>query len=39
MRNAHCSTWYMAIKMQNVENVTNTLSDLEYGEKNEKCGK
>jgi len=39
MRNAHCRTSYMARKMQNVENVTNTLSDLEYGEINEKRGK
>ena len=29
----------MARKMQNVENVTNTLQDVEYGEKNVKSGK
>ena len=39
MRNVHCRTWCMARKMQNVENVANTLLDMEYAEKNEKRGK
>jgi hypothetical protein len=36
MRNAHCGTWNMARILKNVENVTQTLYDLEYGKKNRK---
>jgi hypothetical protein len=32
MRNTHCRTWIMARILKNVENVTQTLYDLEYGE-------
>ena len=34
MKNAHCRTWTMVRKLKNVENETQTLYDLEYGEKN-----
>ena len=33
MSNAHCRTWNMAIKQKIVENETQTLYDLEHGEK------
>ena len=33
MRNAHCRTWKMATKLKKVKNETDTLYDLEYGEK------
>jgi hypothetical protein len=33
MRNAHCRTKIVASKLKNVENETQTLYDLEYGEK------
>ena len=33
MRNAHSSTWNMARKLKNLENETQTVFDLEYGEK------
>ena len=33
MKNAHGSTWNMARKLKKVENETQTLCDLEYGEK------
>ena len=33
MRNAHCRTWNMSRKLKNVENETQTLYNLEYGEK------
>ena len=33
MRNAHRKTWNMARKLSNKENETQTLFDLEYGEK------
>ena len=39
MRNVHCRTWNMARNLKNVENETQTLSDLEYDEKNDKRGK
>jgi hypothetical protein len=43
MRNAQSMIWNMSRKLKNVENETNTLLDVEYGEKqwkkveNEKC--
>jgi hypothetical protein len=36
MRNKHCSSWILARKLKNVENETQTLYDLEYGENTEK---
>ena len=33
MRNAHCTTWSMARKMNIVENDKHTLQDLECGKK------
>ena len=33
MRNPHRRTWNMARKLKNVENETQTLFDLEYGDK------
>jgi hypothetical protein len=33
MRNAHGSTWNMARKLKIVDNETQTLFDMEYGEK------
>ena len=39
MINAHYRTWNMARKLKNVKNETQTLYDLEYGEKTEKRGK
>ena len=39
MRNAYCRTWNLERKQINVENETQTLHDLEYGEKTEKRGK
>ena len=33
MRNAHFGTWIMAINRKSMENETQTLYDLEYGEK------
>ena len=33
MRNTHCRTWIMGRKLKKVENETQTLYDLEYGEK------
>ena len=33
MRNTHCRTWNMARKLKKVENETETLHDLEYGQK------
>jgi hypothetical protein len=39
MGNAHCQTRNMAGKQMNVENVTQTLCDLEYGKKQSKTWK
>ena len=39
MRNVHHMTWIMARKLKNVQNETQTLQDLEYGEKTDKRGK
>ena len=39
MRHKHCMTWNMARKLKNVENETQTLFDLEYGEKHSKTWK
>ena len=39
MRNAYCRTWNLERKQINVENETQTLHDLEYGEETEKRGK
>ena len=39
MRNAHFRTWNMASKLKNMENETQTLFDLEYGEKHSKTWK
>ena len=36
MIKAHYRTWNMARKLKNVENETQTLFDLEYGEKHSK---
>jgi hypothetical protein len=36
LRKTDCSTWISARKEKNVENETQTLNDLEYGEKTEK---
>ena len=36
MRNSHGSAWNMARKLKNVKNETQTLFDLEYGEKHSK---
>jgi hypothetical protein len=36
MKNAHCETWNMARKLNNMESEIHTLLDLEYGEKNGK---
>ena len=33
MRIAQCSIWNMARKLKNLENETQTVFDLEYGEK------
>ena len=33
MRNAHSRTWIRARKLNNVENETRTMYDLEHGEK------
>ena len=33
LRNTGCSTWIVARNLKNVENDTQTLYDLEYGEK------
>jgi hypothetical protein len=33
LRNTDCSTWILARKLKNVENETQTIYDLEYGEK------
>ena len=35
MKNTHCMTWIMERKLKNVENETQTLYDMEYGEKTE----
>ena len=37
--NVRCRTWNMARKLKNKENETQTLFDLEYGEKTEIHGK
>jgi hypothetical protein len=39
MRNTHYRTWNMARKLKKAENETQTLFDLEYGEKTENHGK
>ena len=39
MRNAHCRTFNVARKLKHVENETQTLFDLEYGEKHSKMWK
>ena len=39
MRNAHFRTWIMVSKLKNVKNQTQTLNDLEYGEKQLKTKK
>ena len=39
MRNVHSGTWIMARNLKNVKNETQTMSDLEYDEKNDKRGK
>ena len=36
MRNAHCRTFNVARKLKHVENETQTLFDLKYGEKHSK---
>ena len=36
MKNAHCRTWNMAIKLTNKKNDKLKQQDLDYGEKNEK---
>ena len=33
MRNTHSRTWIMARKLKNMDNETQTLYDLKYGEK------
>ena len=39
MRQKHCLTWNMGRKLKNVENETQTLFGLEYGEKHSKTWK
>ena len=39
MRNTHCRNWIVARKLQKLENETQTLFDLEYGEKHSKTWK
>ena len=39
MRDTHCRTRNMVRKLKNVENETQTLFDLEYGEKHSKTWK
>ena len=39
MRHKRCRTWNMARKLKNVENETQTLFDLKYGEKHSKTCK
>ena len=39
IRNAHCRTWIKVRKLKHVENETQTLYDLEYGEKHQKTWK
>ena len=39
MKQKHSFTWNVARKLKNVEDETQTLYDLEYGEKIEKRGK
>jgi hypothetical protein len=39
MRNAHCRTFNVARKLKHVENETQTLFNLEYGEKHLKTWK
>ena len=39
MRNVYHRTWIMARKLKNEKNETNTLSDLEYGQKTDKQDK
>ena len=39
MRNVYHRTWIMARKLKNEYNETNTLSDLEYGQKTDKQDK
>ena len=39
MKNTTSRAWNMARKLKNVENEKGTLYNLEYREKNEKCGK
>ena len=36
MKKTHCRTWILARNLKNIENETQTLYDLEYGEKTEK---
>ena len=35
MKHKHCLTWNIVRKLKNVENETQTLKDLEYGEKSD----
>ena len=39
IRNAHCRTWIKVRKLKHMEKETQTLYDLEYGEKTENHGK
>jgi hypothetical protein len=39
MINTHCKTWNMEKKLENVKNETQTMFDLEYGEKHSKIWK
>jgi hypothetical protein len=39
MRNAQCRIWNIGRKIKNVDDETQTLYDLEYSEKPEKCEK
>ena len=39
MKHKHSSTWNVARKLKNEKDETQTLYDMEYGEKNEKSGK
>ena len=39
MRNTSCRTWIMARKVKNQKNETQTVQDLEYGEKYSKMWK
>ena len=39
MRNTHCRTWIFLRKLKNLENETQKLYDLDYGEKTEKTWK